>query len=777
MKKIGKSTFFIVVALITLFCVSSVIGLNYIYGDNTKTIIKGVDDIRLGIDIKGGVDVTFAPADGADATSDQLKAATAIIDTRLSSLGITDSEVYSDEKSDRIIVRFPWQAGESDFDPSASVKELGEMASLTFRKGTDSETDEEGNTIPTGEIVLEGADIANARAVYRANDSSGEYENLIELNLNASGKDKFAEATAELAGSGTPISIWMDNTMISAPSVNSAITDGSAVITGQFTDESANKLANQINSGALPFKLETTSFKTIDPTMGEGSLDAILLAALIAFIFIAIYMIVLYRLPGVVSVIALCGQIAGSIAVVSGWFGFMPGSTLTIPGIAGIILSVGMGVDANIITGERIKEEIQSGKSLDSAIRVAYKRAFSAILDGNVTNVIIAIILMGAFGVPTSFFSKILNKTIFFMFGATAEGVVYSFGITLLAGVVLNFIMGVFLARVMVTALSKFKCFQNKKLYGYKDNAKESKIFDFCSKKKMILGILVGVVVLFAGGLIARGANFALEFSGGTMITYDYTGEIDTNEAENIVHEIVNTPVNVRKGESIDSDGKQIIISFTSEEGLNVDRQVEMTEALQAKFPDSNIELFDSTDVSPSSGREFLLKCLVAVIFAAIIVIIYIAVRFRKIGGWSAGVCSVFALVHDLIVALAVSLLFGFEFNSNTVAVILTILGYSINNTIVIYDRIRENQKLMPKASLNELINAGCSQSMTRSIRTSITTISTMLIVTIVVAVSGYTSLLTFSVPLMFGLISGTYSSLFVAPVTWSWWKSRKASK
>lgn len=777
MKKIGKSTFFIVVALIALFCVSSVIGLNYLYGDNTKTIIKGVDDIRLGIDIKGGVDVTFAPADGADATSDQLKAATAIIDTRLSSLGITDSEVYSDEKSDRIIVRFPWQAGESDFDPSASVKELGEMASLTFRKGTDSETDEEGNTIPTGEIVLEGADVASARAVYRANDSSGEYENLIELNLNASGKDKFAEATAELAGSDTPISIWMDNTMISAPSVNNAITDGSAVITGNFTDESANKLANQINSGALPFKLETTSFKTIDPTMGEGSLDAILLAALIAFIFIAIYMICLYRLPGVVSVIALCGQIGGSIAVISGWFGFMPGSTLTIPGIAGIILAVGMGVDANIITGERIKEEIQSGKSLDSAIRVAYKRAFSAILDGNITNVIIAIILMGAFGVPTSFFSKILNKTIFFMFGATAEGVVYSFGITLLAGVVLNFIMGVFLARVMVTALSKFKCFQNKKLYGYREKAKETKTFDFCSKKKMIFGILAGVVVLFAGGLIARGANFALEFSGGTMITYDYTGEIDTNEAESIIHEIVNTPVNVRKGESIDSDGKQIIISFTSEEGLNVDRQVEMTEALQAKFPDSNIELFDSTDVSPSSGREFLLKCLVAVIFAAIIVIIYIAVRFRKIGGWSAGVCSVLALVHDLIVALAVSVLFGFEFNSNTVAVILTILGYSINNTIVIYDRIRENQKLMPKASLNELINAGCSQSMTRSIRTSVTTISTMLIVTIVVAVSGYTSLLTFSVPLMFGLISGTYSSIFVAPVTWSWWKARTAKK
>ncbi len=775
MKKIKKSTFFIVVALITLFCVSSVIGLDYLYGDNTKTIIKGVDDIRLGIDIKGGVDVTFAPADDADATPEQLKAATAIIDTRLSSLGITDSEVYNDEKSNRIIVRFPWQAGESDFDPSASVKELGEMASLTFRKGTDSETDDEGNTIPTGEIVLEGADIASAKAVYRPNDNSGEYQNLVELTLNESGREKFSQATSELAGTGTPISIWMDNTMISAPSVNSAITDGSAVISGNFTDESANKLANQINSGALPFKLETTSFKTIDPTMGEGSLDAILIAALIAFIFIAVYMISLYRLPGVVAVIALCGQIGGSIAVISGWFGFMPGSTLTIPGIAGIILSVGMGVDANIITGERIKEEIQSGKSLDSAIRVAYKRAFTSILDGNITNVIIAIILMGAFGVPDSFFSKILNKTIFFMFGATAEGVVYSFGITLLAGVILNFIMGVFFARIMVTSLSKFKCFQNKKLYGYRDKAKEPNKYDFCSKKKMILGIFIGVIVLFAGGLIVRGADFALEFSGGTMITYNYTGDVNTNEIASTVKEIVNVPVSVRKGESIDSNEKELIISFTSEDGLNVDRQVEMTNALNEKFPDNSIELFDSTDVSPSSGREFLLKCLVAVIFAAIVVIIYIAIRFKKIGGWSAGVCSVLALLHDIIVALAVSVLFGFEFNSNTVAVILTILGYSINNTIVIYDRIRENKKLTPKASLDELINSGCSQSMTRSIRTSITTISTMFIVTIVVAISGYTSLLTFSVPLMFGLISGTYSSMFVAPVTWSWWKSRKA--
>ena len=465
MKRIGKSTFFIVVAFITLFSFLSIVGVDYAYGDNTETYIKGVDDIRLGIDIKGGVDVTFAPAGDYDADKTQLDAATEVMKTRLSSLGITDNEVYSDEKSDRIIVRFPWQVGETDFDPEAAVKELGEMAELTFRKGTDTETDEDGNEVPVGAIVIQGADIESAEAMYKMNDDQ-EYEYVVALELNDSGVKKFAAATSELAGSTTPISIWMDNTMISAPSVNSAITDGSAIITGDFTSESSKKLADQINSGALPFKMETKSFKTISPTMGEGSLDAIILAAAIAFALIAVYMIVLYRLPGTVAVIALIGQVTGSIAAVTGWFGFMNGSTLTIPGIAGIILSVGMGVDANIITGERIKEELRSGKSLDSAIKVAYKRAFSAILDGNITNVIIAIILMGAFGVPSSFFSKILNKTVFFMFGATAEGVVYSFGFTLLAGVILNFVMGVFASRLMVTSLSKFKCFKNRKLYG-----------------------------------------------------------------------------------------------------------------------------------------------------------------------------------------------------------------------------------------------------------------------------------------------------------------------
>lgn len=789
MKKVKKSTFFIVLLFIALFSVSAVIGLDYLYADDSTTVIKGVDDIRLGIDIQGGVDVTFSPAGGYDATDEQLDAAAAIIDTRLSSLGINDNEVYSDNKSDRIIVRFPWQAGQSDSDASAAVKELGEMAELTFRRGSDYDTNDDGTVTPTGEIVLSGTDIAEADYTQQPDDY-GDLKWVVTLEMSSEGAKKFSDITTELANSGTPISIWMDNTMLCSPQVNEPITNGSAVITGEYTQESAKKLANQINSGALPFKMETSSFKTISPTMGKGSLDAILLAALISFAFIAVYMIILYRLPGFVAVIALCGQVAGSISAVTGWFGFMTGSTLTIPGIAGIILAVGMGVDANIITGERIKEELRSGKSLDSAIRIAYKRAFSAILDGNITNVLIAVILMGAFGVPTNPFSKILNKTIFCMFGATAEGVVYSFGFTLLAGVICNFIFGVLFSRLMVMSLSRFKAFQKRSLYVSekkdKKNSDENapavqgnvgKIYNFCGKKKVILSVVICVAVALCAGIAVRGVRFAIEFKGGTEITYDYSGDVDINSIISTSSEIAGVPVNVRTGENLDSGGQQLTLSFTSDTGLTADRQDELTKRLQDENPDANISLFDSNDVNPTSGREFLLKCLVAIVFAALIIIIYIAVRFRKIGGWSAGVCSVFALLHDLAVALAISILLGFEFNSNVVAVILTILGYSINNTIVIYDRIREDRSLYKNASLNELINMGCSQSLTRSIRTSVTTVATMLIVTITVFVSGYNSLLSFSVPLVFGLISGTYSSLFVAPVTWSWWKSKEKSK
>lgn len=466
MKQAKKPVFFIVFALIIAFAASVVFGFTTQYGDITKTRIKGVSDIRLGIDIQGGVDVTFVPENGVDATDEQLDSVVEVIKQRLSSLKINDSEVYQDNANDRVIVRFPWQAGEEDFDPKAAVDELGETAVLSFRVGTD--TNEDGS--PAGDLVLQGSDITKAEPM-RQQESDGTYSYVVSLKLSDTAKETFATVTQTMAGTGESISIWMDNDMISAPTVNEAITDGQAIISGDFTAESAKSLADKINSGALPFKLETSSFKTISPTLGTGALKAMIISGLIAFAFIAVYMIIFYKIPGFVAAISIIGQVSVTLACISGWFGFMASSTLTIPGIAGIILTVGMGVDANVITGERIREELNAGKSLDTALKSGYKRAFSSIFDGNLTSMIVAVILMAAFGTPDSFLAGGLNKVLsLFGIGATTEGVIYSFGFTLFVGTLMNFIMGVFASRLMVTSLSRFKIFRKKKLYGGASN-------------------------------------------------------------------------------------------------------------------------------------------------------------------------------------------------------------------------------------------------------------------------------------------------------------------
>lgn len=465
MRKVKKPVFFIVFALIIIFTASVIFGVTTYYGDIKTVYVKGAQNIRFGIDIKGGVDVTFTPPEGIDAEDEQLDAAKEVIVQRMIKLGITDYESFIDYNNDRIIVRFPWKEGEANFDPEAAVKELGETAELTFREGY--EVDDLG--APTGitaeNIILVGSDVQEAYAAY-IQDENNNLEWQVSLNLTDEGAKKFADATARLAPTQGVISIWMDDTCFSYPAVQSVINDGRASITSPtFDAESAKSLADKINSGALPFKLVTASFSTISPSLGTGALEAMVIAGLIAFAFIAVFMIVLYRLPGAVAVVSLIGQVAGTLAFISGYFGFMNGSILTIPGIAGIILAVGMGVDANIITSERIKEELANGKTLDGSIESGFKRAFSAILDGNVTMILVAIILMGAFGTPDSIFAKLLHF-VFFMFGPSTAGTIYSFGFTLLTGVALNLFFGVFCSRLMLASLSKFKAMRNPKLYG-----------------------------------------------------------------------------------------------------------------------------------------------------------------------------------------------------------------------------------------------------------------------------------------------------------------------
>ena len=471
MRRIKKPVFFIVVALIAVFAYLTFFGISTYYGDIKTSHIKGVDEIRWGIDISGGVDVTFAPPDGVTATDEQMDAAKAAIEVRLVNLGITDYELYVDYSNYDIIVRFPWQAGEENFDPEAAVKELGETAELTFREG--NEIDCAG--LPTGvtaeNVIVSGEHVTSALPYWY--EEEGKVTYAVSLEFDEEGAQMFYDATARLAETGGTISIWMDDTCISAPTVNQAISGGKAEITSpNFDYESAKALADKISAGALPYKMVTSNFSTISPTLGAGARNAMLIAGLIAFVIICIYMIVIYRLPGVVASIALFGQVVGTIACITGFFGNIPSFTLTLPGIAGIILAVGMGVDANVVTFERVKEELRRGKGLMSALEQGYSRAWAAIFDGNITIVFVAIILMGAFGPPDSAFAWLM-KWLYFIFPTTIEGTIYSFGYTLLVGVILNFVFGVGATRLMLASLAKFKSLRDPKLYGGVSNAEE----------------------------------------------------------------------------------------------------------------------------------------------------------------------------------------------------------------------------------------------------------------------------------------------------------------
>lgn len=767
MRRVKKPVFFVVLAVIAAMTYLTVFGVHGQYGDTRITYIKGVDEIRWGIDIQGGVNATFEPADGYDASANDMNAAKSLIEQRLVFNNITDSEVYVDENEKRVVVEFPWQAGDTDFDPEAAIKELGESAILTFREG---EQDPDGNVILTGEHVKK------AEAGYQQNETTGASEVVVSLEFDDEGKEAFAEATSRLAGSGS-ISIYMDDDCLSYPRVNSAITDGKCVIQGNFSYDEAKKLANNIEAGSLPFKLEATGTSIVSPTLGGGALDSILIAGVIAFVLIALYMIVVYRLAGVVATISLFGQVICTIAAISGFFSNISSFTLTIPGIAGIILAIGMGVDANVVTFERIKEELKNGKTLNGAIEVGFKKAWSAVFDSNITVVFVAVILMGAFGPTDSLFAKILNF-VFFPFGASTAGTIYSLGYTLLVGIILNFVFGIFATRLMLSALSKFKCFKKPSLYGLRQKAKGLKTLNVYGKKKIFYTVSIVIIAAAAVVSVIGEVDLAIEFKGGTLIEYSYEGDIDTVAVENAVNDAIGESVTVKTGESMANDTKTVTLSFASGKGLTNTKQTTLTSALQEKFADNKLEVYSSSDVSPSNGKEFFLKCFVAVAFAAVVMIIYIGFRFRKIGGISAGCMAVVALIHDALFVFACFVFFRFDIDDNFMAVILTILGYSINATIIIYDRIRENKRLYGKKQpLEELVNMSVTQTVGRSVHTNVTTIISMATVCVVCLITGVTTIIPFVFPIIIGMLAGVYSSNVIAPTLWVMLQNRKAAK
>ncbi|MGB4660384.1 MAG: protein translocase subunit SecD [Mobilitalea sp.] len=416
--KSKKPVFFIVLIIAILMVYTAINGLSFKIGNSTIDI-KGAPDMRYGIDIRGGVDAAFQPVGlDRDPTAAELESARTIIETRLDQANILDRDVTVDTENGYVLVRFPWKADETDFDPESAIAELGQTAQLTFQ-------DAEGN------ILVEGSHVTNSSP---AKDSTTN-EYVVTLDFDEEGAKLFGDATGKLIGK--VINIYMDDTLIQSATVNTQITGGSAQITGMDNYDYAKSIADKINAGALPFSMETKNYSTISPSLGAGALGIMVQAGAIAFLIICILLIGYYRLPGFVACISLCIQVSGQILAMS-----MPQMTLTLTGIAGIILSIGMGVDANVIVSERISEEIKSGKSVASAISAGFTNAFSSVFDGNVTVLIVAFILM-----------------------TIGSGSLLSFGYTLFTGIVFNFIAGVTASRLMIGSLSAYKFLRKPKLF------------------------------------------------------------------------------------------------------------------------------------------------------------------------------------------------------------------------------------------------------------------------------------------------------------------------
>ncbi|MGD9566732.1 MAG: protein translocase subunit SecD [Sedimentibacter sp.] len=404
------------------------IALTAVFGINAGSIhVKGMKDIRFGIDIRGGVEAVFEPANlDRVPTAAELESARIIMETRMDAQNILDREITIDKNTGHIIVRFPWKSGETDFNPQKAIAELGETAKLTFRD-------------PQGNILVEGKDVKKSQVQLDQKTS----QPVVTLEFNEEGAKAFADATEKLVGQY--ISIYMDETLISAPRVKEKISGGNSVITDLESTEEAKSLSDKISSGALPFSLVSKNHSTITPTMGQGALDVMIKAGIIAFAAVCLFMLVYYRLLGVVACFALLLQISVQMLALS-----IPQMTLTLTGIAGIILSIGMGVDANVIISERIREELNQGKTLGYSIATGYDKAFSAVFDGNITTIAASVIMM--------------------LFGT---GSMLSFGYTLMVGCILNFVSGVTASKIMTSSMSMNEIFMKKSLYGMK--VKEAK--------------------------------------------------------------------------------------------------------------------------------------------------------------------------------------------------------------------------------------------------------------------------------------------------------------
>ena len=719
-KKKGLLHLFIIIAIIGLCSYITLVGITSAHKGSAK-------NIKLGLDLAGGVSITYeATKDNPTAT--EMKDTIQMMQQR--------AEVYSTESSvvqvgdNRIEIDIPGVA-----DADEVLKSLGKEGSLDFVAEDDMKLDKKGNPQYT-KTVCTGKHIKKAEAGTQQNEVTKNKEYVVELSFNAKGTKLFADATKAAYPTKKKIYIVYDGKVLSAPNVQAEITDGKAVISGSFdTYDKAEELASMIRIGALPVELKEIQSQVVGAQLGQDAIQTSLLAGAIGFALVVIFMLVFYRLPGLAASIALVFYLVLMLVALNGL-----NITLTLPGVAGIILNIGMAVDANVIIFTRIKEELAKGKSVQTSIKLGFEKALSAIVDGNVTTLIAAFVLY-----------------------IKGSGTIRGFATTLAMGIILSMFTALYITKYILQAMYSLGV-DDVKYFGVEKPRRQIKFVQNRVKFFVISGVLIaGCVVCLIVNKATSGniLNYGLDFLGGT--TYDIPFGKDTKIDSSLKKEV----------ESIfakNSNSNDIVISEVSGSNeLNV-KTVELTEEQRANvtnelskkysIKEKNIQI---QSISASVSGEMKRDAVLAVIIAAICMLIYIWFRFKDIV--FAG-SAVLALLHDVIVVLLVYAAAKISVGNTFIACMLTIVGYSINATIVIFDRIRENigtRSSITDERLSEIVNVSITQTLTRSINTSLTTF----FMVFMLAILGVDSVREFAIPLLAGIVCGAYSSVCITGTLW----------
>lgn len=662
-------------------------------------------NIELGLDLAGGVSVTYE-------VNEENPSQTDMDDTRYKlQLRVqnysTESEVYQ-EGSNRLTVEIPGATNANEI-----LEELGKPGDLSFQTEDGTE-------------VLTGANIKSAEA--GTYDENGINNYVVSLTMDEAGKEAFADATA--ANIGKPIYIYYDGQVVSAPTVQSAITEGECVIENMESYEEAEELASTIRIGALPLTLTEVQSNVVGARLGQDAIDTSLFAGAIGIVVIFLFMTILYRIPGLLSGFALLGYVILNLLAINGF-----NATLTLPGIAGVILAIGMAVDANVIIFTRIKEEINAGKTVINAIEAGYNKALSAILDGNITTLIAAAVLW-----------------------IKGSGTVKGFAQTLAIGIILSMFTALFVTKKLMMSAYNLGL-KDEKFYG---RAKVFKVFNYIKFSKFcMIGSLIVIVLGFVflpinQKSIGHILNYDLDFSGGTAVTLTLDDAI-TDELDQQICDTVRDVVGGGTVQSQKVQGANELVVKTGELSLNKREELETT--LKDSYAISDYQVQQITGSISSEMRQ---DAVVAVAISAVCMLIYVAFRFRDV---KFGVSAVLALLHDVLCVFTVYSVAKLSVGSTFIACMLTILGYSINATIVIFDRIRENLRdnTLRKQGIDVVVNTSISQTLTRSINTSLTTFITITILYIV----GVAAIKEFSLTLMCGVVFGAYSSVCITGPLW----------